>query len=79
MKKAITKLTEAQVRKYRTQTVNKGTTCRFIKNGENLNVLTGVTGIKGLNVIYHVAYYHFTSKTAQAIAQDLNCNVYFDK
>ena len=72
-------LTDALKMHYIKQQVKKGTPCRFMYKGRNLNISTGLLAKNGINVMYQLVYWHFTKATARDIAKHLKCKVIFSE
>ena len=71
------KLTREQINEAKAEMVNASQTkpCRFMCNGQNLNICTGELLPKGTNVIDQLVYWQFTKETANKIAKWLDCKI----
>jgi hypothetical protein len=69
------KLTPQQIAKYRDRMRDGNDPqiriCRFLYNGQALNIQTGELASRGSNVIYHQHYWRWDKETAKEIAKDL--------
>ena len=77
----MTPLTEQQKTEIRQEMVSWkfGIPCRFLSNGQSLNIITGELIPKGTNVIYHFVYWGFTRETANKIANWLGAKAVFSE
>lgn len=75
------RLTDEQITEARSEVVSANETkpCRFLINGQALNIVTGELCSKGSNVIYHTFYPNFTKETANKIAGWLGAKVVWSK
>jgi hypothetical protein len=71
------KLSKEQIEKYKKKMVKNGTPARFLYNGQNLNIVTGETLKKGINVMHQLVYWNFDKATAKEIAKELGVKVEF--
>lgn len=72
-------LTEAQTNEIKSEMLptDTGVPCRFLVNGQCLQIGTGNLMRKGVNVIHQWVYWRFTKETAKKIATWLDAKVVF--
>ena len=56
-----------------------GIPCRFLYNGQAMNITSGALASKGSNIMYHPVYWNFTKEVAQEIADTLGVKVVFSE
>lgn len=71
-------LTQEQKDELQEEMVKNGEPVRFLKDGCNLNLSTGQTMRKGVNVVHQIVYWNFTRETAKKIADWLGVKAVFD-
>lgn len=53
--------------------------CRFLKDGQAVDLLTGHLCSKGSNVMYHPIYWNMTTETAKQVASWTETKVVFSE
>jgi hypothetical protein len=51
--------------------------CRFLHQGQCLNVSTGEMHSKGSNIMYHTIYWNVSAPVAKELAKELGLNIWF--
>jgi len=75
--KTLQNLTEERLNFYKSRLVKNGVPCRFLFQGQAVNLSTGHLCSKGSNVIYHPVYWNFDRLTAKMLATELGLKVMF--
>ena len=76
----LSKLSSERLRYYRSKlTKTNSVPCRFLYNGQAMDISTGDLCSKGSNVIYHPVYWDFDKPTAKELATELGVKVVFSE
>jgi hypothetical protein len=73
------KLTKAQIKEVKKEVMPFGKPVRFMHNGCSLNIVTGVTCKKGINVMHQIVYWNFSRETSNKIARWLGVKAVFSE
>ena len=73
------KLSKEQIDVLKKETVKNGVPVRFLVGGAAIDIITGETFKKGMNVMYQPVYWNFTKETAKKVAEMLGAKAVFSE